>query len=150
MLARIALVLLLLSGLGGLVLVGSLVLRSPPAPHAISVAQREPAISVLVASRMVHAGQLLRPDDIATRDFPASSVPAASVRNLPSDRSGLIGALLRVTLPAGALISDHDLVKPGDHSYLAAVLLPGRRAIRSAEGWRPQASEYGLAGRHWC
>ncbi len=120
----------MLVGLSGLAAVGLLAFRPAPARTApLQATVKEARVSLLVASRMLHAGQLLGPQDIATRDFPVSAVPTAAIEDKPATRSGLIGALLRVTIPVGGLVFDHDLVKPGDHSYLAAVLLPGKRAV---------------------
>ncbi len=123
---------LLMLGLGGLTVVGALALRPPaaaPATAAMSVPASERMVAVFVASQSLHAGQLLRPQDLATRNFPLSSLPTATMADSPGVRSELAGALLRVSIPAGGLIYDQDLVKPGDHSYLAAVLLPGKRAV---------------------
>lgn len=90
---------------------------------------KQTQISILVASRLVHAGQLVRPQDFSARSFPVASAPPNALADTPSQREGLIGALLRVTIPPGGLVLPQDVVRPGDHGYLAAVLSPGKRAV---------------------
>ncbi len=131
MFTRVVLLLFVLLGVGGLATVAALAMRSSPAP-ALAAAPAPPqvaSVSVLVTSHLLHAGQLLRPTDLATRALPVSAVPPGAVRDQPAERSNLVGALLRVSLPSGGLVLNQDLVEPGDHSYLAAVLLPGTRAV---------------------
>ena len=112
-------------GFGGIALIAmhQPTAASAPAPH------QETTVAVLVASRPLHAGTLLHPQDLATRDFPLSAVPPGALRSMGSQRNDLNGALLRVTIPTGGLILPPDLVQPGDHGYLAAVLSPGKRAV---------------------
>ncbi len=130
MFMRVIFTLVIVVGLGALSTIGIMAFSpAPPAPTRVVEAPKEASVAVLVASHMVHAGQLLRPTDITTHTFPASSVPPGSVSDGPTNRSNIVGALLRVTLPTGGLLLGQDLVEPGDHSYLAAVLLPGERAI---------------------
>ncbi len=145
MLARLSLILMFMLGFGGLAGVAVVALKRPaPATATTAVVTAKADIAVLVTTRSVHAGQLLRPSDIAMRDFPPTSVPPGAILDLPERRLGLSGALVRVTLPLGGLILSQDLVQPGDHSYLAAVLLPGSRAI--SIGVDPVS---GVAGLVW-
>ena len=127
----VVLCVLLLLGLGGFGAIGLMALRpaATPAKPAVVEAPKEASVTLLVANHLLHAGQLLRPADLSTRSMPSSAVPPGAVRDQASERSNLVGALLRVTLPADGLVLSQDLVEPGDHSYLAAVLLPGERAI---------------------
>ncbi len=130
-LTRIVLLFLVLLGVGGFGTVAVLAFRPAPEPVRVVGDRKpaEPSVTVLVAGHVVHAGQLLRPTDLSTRLFAAGSVPPGSIEDRAGTRANLAGGLLRVTLPAGALVLSQDLVLPGDHSYLAAVLTPGERAI---------------------
>ena len=129
MITRVTLIIMFLMSFAGLAAIAVFALK-PAAPAATHVlAPKEVEVAVLVTTRPVHAGQLLRPPDISTRKFPTASVPPGALLDKPEERGTLNGALVRVTLPDGGLILSQDLVLPGDHSYLAAVLMPGSRAI---------------------
>ncbi len=127
---RILLALMVTLSLAGLTAVGWLLVH--PAPVAVTRQAAAPvpvSVSVIVASRVVHAGELMRLDDLAVASFPTQAVPPNALRDTAANRAGLSGALLRVTIPSGGLVLSQDLVRPGDHGYLAAVLTPGARAV---------------------
>ena len=130
MITRIMLLIFMALSLGGFSAVAWFVLHPDAAPiaaHAAAAKQTE--ISILVASHLIHAGQLVRPQDLSMRSFPVVAAPPNAVPDSPAHRDGLVGALLRVTIPAGGLVLPQDVVRPGDHGYLAAVLSPGKRAV---------------------
>jgi pilus assembly protein CpaB len=131
MLTRVILGLLIFLGLGGFGTVVLLALNSAPREVHSDTGTKvaEPMVAVLVANHSIHAGQLLRPMDLSVQPLPPGALPRGSIEDRGNARSSLAGALLRVSLPAGTLLLKQDLVEPGDHSYLAAVLLPGERAI---------------------
>ncbi|MFC7541315.1 Flp pilus assembly protein CpaB [Siccirubricoccus deserti] len=56
-------------------------------------------------------------------------MPADVVPDNPEARRGLIGAIVRRNLPAGQAFIPADVLRPGDHGFLAAVLGPNQRAI---------------------
>lgn len=129
MITRVALLVFMLLSVGGFgAIAWSIMTPGHPAGTApAAVAQTE--ISVLVAARLIHAGQLVRAEDFASRRFPLASVAPNALTDTASQRENLAGALLRVTIPAGGLVFPQDVVRPGDHGYLAAVLSPGKRAV---------------------
>jgi pilus assembly protein CpaB len=61
-----------------------------------------------------------------------SEAPAGTVIDGPQQRGSLTGAMVRHTLGEGQPILPDDIVRPGDHGFLAAVLQPGMRAITVA------------------
>ncbi|MBR0653944.1 Flp pilus assembly protein CpaB [Plastoroseomonas arctica] len=93
----------------------------PPAPP-----QR---VLVLVASRTLRAGSLLRPEDLMGVSMLATNVPSDARLETRENRSGIQGALLRRSLREGDIILDQDVVLPGDRGYLAASLSPNMRAM---------------------
>ena len=130
MFTRITLLIFMALSLGGFAAVGWFVLHPDPVSVASQTASvKETQISILVASHLIHAGQLVRPQDFSARSFPVASTPPNAMTDTPAQREGLVGALLRVTIPAGGLVLPQDVVRPGDHGYLAAVLSPGKRAV---------------------
>ena len=104
-----------------------------PAPPQIATAPARPAsppppvlIAVLAASRDLHAGSILRPEDLVARSV-ADAQDAE--RDTQSARVSLDGAMLRRALTHGQAISHDDVLIPGDHGFLAAILSPGMRAV---------------------
>lgn len=129
MLMRVALFVVLCLGLAGFGAVTWIETR----PVAAVKTESEPppvsvTTSVLVATRAIHAGSLLKPDDLASAEMPAAAA-AALLRNTPENRAALFGAMLRHTLAQGDPLSDSAVVRQGDHGFLSAVLDPGMRAV---------------------
>jgi pilus assembly protein CpaB len=56
-------------------------------------------------------------------------VPKGAVTDTPEARADLRGALLRHYLDAGKVLLATDILHPRDRGFLAAVLVPGARAI---------------------
>ncbi len=131
MLARLSVLFLLLVGVGGFGLFAWIAAHPAASPVAVAAAPVAKPITraALVSSGLLHAGQLLRPDDLAVRDFPADSLPPGALLDSAETRHSITGALLRTAVPAGGLLLSPGLVLPGDHGYLAAVLTPGKRAV---------------------
>jgi pilus assembly protein CpaB len=94
---------------------------APPAPVT-------PKVVVLAAQTTLRAGTLLKPEDIEAREMPESDAPAGARRDTPQARSELFGAMVRQTLLQHQVVLPADVMRPGDHGFLAAVLTPGRRA----------------------
>jgi pilus assembly protein CpaB len=100
----------------------------PPAP-VIAPIQK---IDVLAAGATLRAGTLLKPDDLEIRQIAEGDVPTGARRDTPQARSELFGAMVRQTLLPHQVILPADVMRPGDHGFLAAVLTPGRRAVSVA------------------
>jgi len=107
-----------------------------PAPSA-PVAQVEPPAAVappvtrpiLVAARPLRAGTLLKPDDITARDVAEADIPSGGRMDTPLARAELIGGMVRRLVPAQEALRPSDVMRPGEHGFLAAVLTPGMRAV---------------------
>jgi len=129
MVVRIVLYALLalgLAGFGGVLWFGS---RPPPPPAQAAAAAPQPPVKLLVAAHPLRAGSLLKPDDIGDADAPADKVPPDAIRNAPQERPQLWGAMVRRSLGAGDPLLGSELMRPGDHGFLAAVLGPSMRAV---------------------
>ena len=96
----------------------------PPAPPAPVIAK----VLVLAAANTLRAGSLLKPDDIEARDMVEGDAPAGARRDTPQARAELFGAMVRQTLLQHQVVLPADVMRPGDHGFLAAVLTPGWRA----------------------
>ena len=129
MLMRVALFLVLCLGLAGFGTVTWIETRPVAVARQEAEAPPPPVmVPVLTAAHAIHAGSLLKPDDLANADLPAQEA-AAFLRNTPENRSALFGAMVRHTLAQGDPVSDGAIVRQGDHGFLSAVLDPGMRAV---------------------
>jgi pilus assembly protein CpaB len=91
-----------------------------------------PTEQILTASAALPGGSLLQPGNISsTTILITAEVPGELVDNT-DNRAALIGSMVRVPLGAGTPIMDNDVIHPGDHGFLAAVLAPGMRAVTVA------------------
>ncbi len=120
---RTMLFLLMAAGLLGFSAVAWVGLH-PASPVAAPV----PKVSVLAAATVLRAGTLLKPDDIEVREVNEGEVPTGARKDTPQARSELFGAMVRQTILAHQIVMPADVMRPGDHGFLAAVLTPGKRA----------------------
>ena len=114
-------------GLGGFGTVAWLATRPPPRPP--ETASAPTAIvkrMVLAAAGPLRGGTLLKPENLSAIEITAE-MPGAQ-DDTPANRSDLAGAMLRRSLGAGEAILTPDIMRPGEHGFLAAVLGPNMRA----------------------
>jgi pilus assembly protein CpaB len=132
MILRLGFFMLMAIGLLGF---GTVAWISTRSPSVAGVASEAPPTTktVLAAARPVHAGALLKPEDLASKSVPVTD-PAAddSSPDTADARRGLVGAMVRRTLSPGDIVRNADVMRPGDHGFLAAVLGPGMRAVTIA------------------
>jgi pilus assembly protein CpaB len=84
---------------------------------------------VLTTLHAVSAGNLLKPEDLSSREMQKSEMPVASLIDTPAARGNVVGSMIRHSMGAGEIILPGDIIRPGDHGFLAAVLAPGMRAV---------------------
>jgi pilus assembly protein CpaB len=127
---RTALLTAIVLGFGGLVIVGWIGLHLPGKPPvaAISAPAAPPTTKILVAAHPLHAGSLLKYDDILPLDLLVSAVPEGARSDTPQERTELVGSMIRRSLQPQEALLPADVLRPGDHGFLAAVLRPGMRA----------------------
>ncbi|KDM90076.1 Flp pilus assembly protein CpaB [Photobacterium galatheae] len=107
----------------------------------------EPALNrarILVASRPLQAGALLRTEDLRWADL-----PAADEGNLPGlflqgfiQPEKLSGSLITRSVQTGQILSAEDVIRPEQSHYLSAMMAPGTRAVTLA--LTPEAVSHGL------
>jgi pilus assembly protein CpaB len=100
-----------------------------PASQTAGVAAPPPTVRVLIATKEIAAGNLLKPGDLGARDILATTAPDGTTQDNDDERRGLVGAMLRRSLAAGEPIRLNDALRPGDHGFLAAVLKGDMRAV---------------------
>ncbi len=84
---------------------------------------------VLVAKQDLEVGQLLKPEDMRWQAWPDETLAPTYMVEGERKLEEFVGAVVRTGLAAGEPLTDRRMVKPGDRSFLAAVLEPGMRAI---------------------
>lgn len=134
MIIRALLLVVTAFGMIGLAVVGwiGLHLAAPPVVRAQAAISPPPRpivhVTYLAAAHILRAGTLLRPEDLrAVERDPSTALPEAQT-DTPSHRSDLIGCLIREPIPDGIIIMQSNLLRPGDHGFLAAVVRPGMLA----------------------
>jgi pilus assembly protein CpaB len=85
--------------------------------------------SVLVAAHPLNAGSLLKPEDLIGAEVTGDDPKAGAWSDTQVARSELMGAMIRRSLAPHEVVMPADVMRPGDHGFLAAVLGPGERAI---------------------
>ncbi|MGH7088740.1 MAG: Flp pilus assembly protein CpaB [Stellaceae bacterium] len=123
---RILLLFLALAVSGATVVIG----RAALAPHrVVAAAPQAPVTHVLVAQGTLTSGQFVRPENLRWQAWPTKDVPASYVVEGKGRLEDMVGAVVRTGLSDGEPVTDGRVVRPGDRGFLAAVLMPGDRAI---------------------
>ncbi len=131
MLLRLAVFGLLALGLGGFGTVAWIATRQPPVAQVAAEVPPPPTHHLfLAATGPLRAGTLLKADDLATQDLPEAV--AGAEEDTVATRAGLTGAMLRRSLAQGETVLAADVMRPGDHGFLAAVLGADMRAATVA------------------
>lgn len=125
----------ILLALGGLSLVTGLLLTvvwfrqidmAPPSPAPVARS------AIMVASHPIHAGTLLRSDDITWREIAASDIQTGFVVRRQGTATEFVGAIARRDFAAEEPFVLTELVRPTERQFLAATLKPGTRAVSIA------------------
>ena len=97
----------------------------PPQQATVQIATK----SVLVATRALPAGTLLRAGDMAWEDMPANAVVGADITRGSVAETDYLGAATRRAFAAHQPLAAADLAKPGDREFLVYALGPAMRAV---------------------
>ncbi len=127
MVLRLAFFALMAIGLMGFGTVAWISTRPPP-PDAATIAAAA-KIMVLTAVHPVRAGNLLKAEDLTAKEMTQREAGNDGSVDTPDVRQALTGAMVRRGLSVGAIVRMKDVMRPGDHGFLAAVLGPGMVAV---------------------
>ena len=98
----------------------------PPVHQAEESSSPHPKRTILIAAGTLKGGSLLKPENLAGQEV---QDPALGTQDdTAANRADLTGAMLRRSLVAGEPLLAVDIMRPGDHGFLAAVLSPNKRA----------------------
>ncbi len=143
MILRIAFFLLMALGLIGFGTVAWITMR-PPVTNVAAAVAAPTSKKVLTAAKAMRAGSLLKPEDLVGKAIPIAEITPEMTLDVDDAHRRLTGSMIRRAVGAGEAIQVEDLMKPGDHGFLAAVLEPGARAVTI-----PLDANSGVAGLIW-
>jgi pilus assembly protein CpaB len=130
---RVALLALIACGLAGF---GTIVWMVMPHGQDVAVAAAVPVdkVKVIAAAKALRAGALLKNEDTTIREIDQDKLPEGYIAagDDQTIRRGLLGGMVRRAMVSGDVMVSDDVLKPGDHGFLAAVLRPGYRAVTVA------------------
>lgn len=126
MILRVVFFILMAGGLLGFGTVAWILTRPPPLPPA---AEPVAKLVVLIAAKPLRAGSLLRPEDLTGKEMTEAEAGNDHSADTQDTRRAMSGAMVRRSLGPGDVVRSADVMHPGDHGFLAAVLQPGMRAI---------------------
>jgi pilus assembly protein CpaB len=90
----------------------------------------KPSRSILIARAALQRGQILRPEDLIWQVWPDGELDKNYiVLGGPRGPDSFAGWVVRNPVAAGEPIAEEKIIAPGDRGFLAAVLIPGMRAI---------------------
>jgi pilus assembly protein CpaB len=100
-----------------------------PPPQDSTTLAASVMITVLVAAHPVRAGNLLKPEDLVAKTMTQAEAGIDESVDTPDARHALAGAMVRRSFDTGDVVRMADVMRPGDHGFLAAVLGPGMVAV---------------------
>src|SRR3954471_9169440 len=90
----------------------------------------KPSRSILIARAALQRGQILRPEDLIWQVWPDGELDKNYiVLGGPRGPDSFAGWVVRNPVAVGEPITEEKIIAPGDRGFLAAVLIPGMRAI---------------------
>jgi pilus assembly protein CpaB len=123
MILRIVFFALMAMGLLGF---GTVAWISTRPPVSAEAAPAPPAkITVLAAAHPTRAGSLLKPEDLVAKEILLKDKRAGMSADTPEARRAFTGAMVKQELSQGEPLLESEVMHPGDHGFLSAVLRPG-------------------------
>jgi pilus assembly protein CpaB len=86
-------------------------------------------IEVLVAKTDLIPGSFVLKEKLDWQEWPEDALNDHMLKKGAVEIDDFIGSVVRARIPAGQPVLPSSMVLPGDHSFLAAVLAPGMRAV---------------------
>lgn len=112
---------------------GTLLLSQSHAEEGARPGAAAPPVAVakvLVATRALAAGTVIKPGDLAWRDWPVAALSPAYITGASVAKHGdFAGSIVRTPVEPGEPMTDGRLVAAGSRGALAAITKPGSRAV---------------------
>lgn len=128
----IGLIIALLFALGIAVLSRMFLMDDGPAkkaPEVKTVVQKAKTLDVLIATKPLRVGTSLARTDVRWQPWPETSINAAYITKGEANIKDMEGGVVRYPLSQGEPLTLEDIVRPGDRSFLSAIIDSGRRAL---------------------
>lgn len=103
--------------------------KSHAVAEAAPVALPPPVKSVLVAHHPLARGEILKASDLAWEPWPDNGVDPSYIRLGTRTPQSFSGWVARFPIGSGQPVTLANVVAPGSRGFLAALLLPGMRAV---------------------
>ena len=131
MLLKIVLFAVIAVGSAGFGVIGWIGLHNPVASTAAEAALPPPPTTraVLVAASALVAGSLMKPDSVTSAEVDVATLKPGFWADTPAARGELVGSMIRRSMAANEVMMPIDLMRPGEHGFLAAVLGSNERAV---------------------
>jgi pilus assembly protein CpaB len=125
------LALALFAGLGAIVLVMNMQRAAQEAAPVAAAAPAREMVKVLVINRDLQIGEVAKAGDVSFVEWPKDAVSPNFITEEmdPKGTETFLGSIARVAVNKGEPVTLARMVKPGDKSFLAAILRPGFRAV---------------------
>lgn len=95
------------------------------APAAVA----EAAVNVLVAKTRLPTGTILKSNHLRWQAWPDETIAKSYLVKGKSTAKSLFGTVVRAAIAPDQPVTLGQVVQPGDRGFLAAVLMPGMRAV---------------------
>lgn len=105
--------------------------RTPPPPQERVIVKEVPTDGVLVLTRNVDAGSVIREGDLQWAQWPRANVPSELIRQSenPKAATEFVGAVSRGQFLAGEPVRKERIVHTQRSGFMAAMLPAGMRAV---------------------
>ncbi len=104
--------------------------KTVTAPPARLEKPARPDVEILVMHRAIAAGETVALSDLRWQGWPGDSVPSDAIsRRRGASIPPFKDAVARYPLIQGEPVAEAKLVRPGEGSFAAALIAPGKRAI---------------------
>jgi pilus assembly protein CpaB len=97
--------------------------------HQVETAQAPTQSQILIAAHAIPTGTLLRPEDMTWKPVAPGEISPDMLPHDLVNAADFVGAVARRDFPTGDPLLRSGLVQPKDRGFLAAVLVPGYRAV---------------------
>jgi pilus assembly protein CpaB len=121
----------LFAGIAALLMFLNLQRATPADQAAVAAAPAVETVQVLVVNRDLAAGEVVKAGDVIFTTWPKDAINPNFITEEadPQGPQTFTGAVARVAVNKGEPVTIARLVKPGDKSFLAAIMRPGFRAV---------------------
>ncbi len=107
---------------------------TPEAEQTVIVQQEVSEVQILVSNRDITTGSFLKKEDLIWQSWPDDNVnehyfQKQTDAQAEEQTASILGSVAKAPIAAGEPFVEGRIVKPGSRGFMAAVLMPGHRAV---------------------